>query len=273
MKKLRRIIFLFLVFLGILFTLDAKASDGAYRIVSLKPNITEILFALGLGNQVVGVTTYCDYPFQAKKLARVADYIHADVEAILAQKPTLVIASEENSVKKEIEFLVSRGIPVETYSFQSIQETLDSIQKIASSLGVSAKGVTLVTQLKKALLLTKNRLAPRSVQVLALVGKKPIVVVGQNNFVGDVIKHVGLQNGVVSQMRYPILSLEEVLRISFDVILDFSMGDETLSLEKIYPGIPHWKSKKRIVLDMNLFRPSPRLMDGVNELIKIFEAQ
>jgi len=49
------------------------------------------------------------------------------------------------------------------------------------------------------------------------------------------------------------------------------MGNETLALEKIYPGVPHWKSKKRIVLDMNLFRPSPRLMDGVNALIKVFE--
>ncbi|OGQ08422.1 MAG: hypothetical protein A3G32_10050 [Deltaproteobacteria bacterium RIFCSPLOWO2_12_FULL_40_28] len=271
MKILRRIIFLFLVLIGFVVSLDAQATDRALRIVSLKPNITEILFALGLGNEVVGVTTYCDYPPQAKKLPPVADYIHADIEAILAQKPTLVMASEENSVKKEIEFLLSRGIPVKTYGFQGIQETLDSIQKIADILGVGQKGAILVAQLKTDLLLTKNRLASHKIQVLALVGKKPIVVVGENNFVGDMIKHVGLENGVVSNTRYPILSLEEVLRISFDVILDLSMGNETLALEKIYPGVPHWKSKKRIVLDMNLFRPSPRLMDGVNALIKVFE--
>jgi ABC-type hemin transport system substrate-binding protein len=97
-----RFVALLLAMTGIFLPLQAIAYS---RIISLKPNITEIVFALGAGNQLVGVTRFCQRPPEAAKLPRVADYVSIDVEKTLAQRPDLILASMENASRKEVEFL------------------------------------------------------------------------------------------------------------------------------------------------------------------------
>ena len=87
-----------------------SSSGPARRVVSLVPNVTEMLFAVGAGSQVVGVTQFCDRPPEAKSLPKVADYIRVDAEKVLQLKPDLVIGSAENSSQKEVFFLMERGV-------------------------------------------------------------------------------------------------------------------------------------------------------------------
>ena len=121
------------------------------RLVSLKPNITEILGALGVGSSLVGMTRFCVLPPGAKSIPIVADYVSVDTEKILGVRPTWVIGSEENSLKKEVDFLTSHGIRVTLHRFTTLADTYKSIQAIADGLGLSEGGTVLVSEMKRQL--------------------------------------------------------------------------------------------------------------------------
>lgn len=198
------------------------------RLISLKPNITETVYELGSGDQLVGATLYCDYPEAAKKLPRVADYIKADPEKILLLRPDLILASEENSSQKEIYFLMNRGIPVELFSFTTLQETYDSILKLGRVLGKAEQATQVVAKMKAELADLKAKFGGGPVQrALFVVGYDPLVVVGGDNFIDDVFPYLGLSNVAGgSKIKYPTWSTEQIIRSAPDWIVELPMGSE-----------------------------------------------
>ena len=86
----------------IILLLPAIAAAKEQRLISLKPNITEIVFALGAGDELVGVTTFCDTPEAAKRLPKVADYTQPFAESIVAARPSLILTSKENASRRSI---------------------------------------------------------------------------------------------------------------------------------------------------------------------------
>lgn len=270
------------VFLAVFLFLSPSGSTtekahGGQRIVSLKPNITEILFSLGLGEEVVGVTTYCNYPKEAKKIDKVADYVHVDVEKIITLHPTVVLGSEENSQKKEIEFLKSRGIDVKVYPFYNLAVTKASIVGMADYFGISGKGHLIVEEMNEALGRLKGRGEKNGgKKVLVIVGVKPFVVAGGNNIINDLLLIMGAENlAGKSRLKYPVYGLEQLISASPDIIVDISMGSEegkkgeSLELYRRFSSIPAVKNNRIYFLNMDDFHASPRIVGGAEKLARL----
>jgi len=272
---LRRLIIIS-VFLSVLFMLVAGSSLAApQRIISLKPNITEILFALGAGDRVVGVTKYCDYPKEVKKLPKVADYTRPFVEPVIALKPDLVVGSKEESSRKSIIELQNIGIRVELFSFTTLQETMDSIRLIGELVGKKDKGEEIVRNMNDHIeTLKKKWEGSPAPKVLAAVGKRPLIVAGPNTYIGDILKIIGAQNVVTAtSMPYPRWSFENIIGANPDIIIDMSM--ETARAEEVSDAMKYWQDLKTVnavrdeklyVVDIASLRQSPRIIEGIEKL-------
>lgn len=269
----------------------AQAKERA-GIISLKPNITEILFALGVGDRLVGVTTWCDYPPEVKKIDRVADYVQVDVEKVLLKQPKLVIGSEENSSKGDVEFLRKQGIDVRLYPFGRLSDTYRSIEEIARLLGVAERGNELVTEMVRQfdgltthgstpLTMSNNGHPERrpepveghSRRVLLVVGIKPLVVVGSRNLLDDLLQMAGGKNVAGgSKLRYPVFGTEQLIASRPDVIVDLTMGSEekgrknALAWYRQFTSVPAVRNNRIYFLDVADFRASPRMVEGVKKL-------
>ncbi|MDO8520328.1 MAG: helical backbone metal receptor [Deltaproteobacteria bacterium] len=240
--------------------------------VSLKPNITDLIFTLGLGEDLVGVTSYCQLP-QNRNLDRIADYVHVDVERVMALKPTLVLGSEENSSKKEINFLHAKGIRVELFPFRTLAETRQSILKMALLLGKEERGRKIGADMDAALGKIKKE---GSKKTLIVVGTNPLIVAGERTLLGDLLEWVGGKNAAAgSKLRYPIYSLEKLVASQPEVIVDLSMGTEGKSRDseiyRRFPSLPAVQSNQIYFLDMNHFPASPGMVQGARELAKVLE--
>ena len=256
--------------LAIIFLCCLSASAHAFeRIVSLKPNITEILFALDVGDNVVGVTTYCDYPSVAKDLPRVADYIKPFAEKLITAAPDVVIGSKENTSKKAIWQIQRMGYRVELFPFTTLEETLSSIESISELVGKKQKGRKLVNAIKAALDETGTGDVVSKPKVLVVWGQRPMIVTGPGSFMDELIEAVGAVNAAgKGTMKYPHWSMENVIAANPDVIVDMSMGSEIndLGAWSKFKTVSAVKNKKIVTLDDSLFRAGPRLPEAVQAL-------
>ncbi len=272
LKKSFNFIYLFIIFLswnGVVW-----GNEGKDRIISLKPNITEILFELGVGDRVVGVTTYCDHPEAVRKIQKVADYVHVDVEKVIALKPNLVIGSKENSIQKDVEFLKNEGIAVHLFSFDRLNETYDSIRGISHLLHVEAKGEEMIGKMKEDLASLKPKIPANSLPVLMVVGTRPLVVVGKNNLLDDLLVELGFSNiARGSTIKYPTYTYERFIASQPAVVFDLSMGSEktdakaALAWDQHFDSVPAVKNNKIFFLNMEDFLASPRLIIGAKQLV------
>jgi iron complex transport system substrate-binding protein len=219
---------LLLFLLACLFA-GASALAEPERIVSTSPSITEVLFALGLGPHVVGVSNYCEYPPQVKDLPKVGTYLRPDAERIARLKPDLVIVHKlPNDLTNRLAALhiayaeVDRGGLTDAYS---------EIRQIGEATGAKEQAEKLITTMNTRLdeirAQTAEKKKPR---VIFVIGRDPgtlsnLIVVGRDNFLNELIQVAGGTNVIAeeSSQPYPHISLETILRSQPDVLID--MGD------------------------------------------------
>ncbi len=245
------------------------------RIVTLAPNLTETVYALGLGDKLVGDTNECDTPAAAKLKPHVGDVVDPSLEAIVALRPDLVLATTSINRPETVDALGRLGIPVYTSDAQSVLQMLDSVQRIAGISGAGDQGTKLVTQLRARLDAIHARLADRPVQhVLFVIWDEPLITIGQNTFIEDALRWAGAESVVLSDQKWPQLSMEEVLRLQPDYIL-YAAHDQksTQTLEELRAR-PVWRDLDAVemghVLDLSeeALRPSPGLVDVIEQLAR-----
>ncbi len=225
----------------VLFLLPSIAM-AAERIVSLKPNITEILFALGVGDRVVGVTTWCDYPAATQRIAKVADYVQPNVEALLAVRPDLIITSTENSRRGPIEQLQRLRLRVAILPFTTVSETLTSIERIGTLVDAAPAAAALVRQMR-AQTVQRRSPAAQPKTALVLVSQSPMVAAGPASFIGELLELAGATNVILArQPSYPHISDERLLALEPDVIIRLDHATTPL------------------------LRPGPRMLAGIDAL-------
>lgn len=240
------------VFLLIWCSVIGLASAHPQRIVSLKPNITELLFALGAGDRVVGDTTWCDAPEAARRLPKIADYIRPNVEAIVSLRPDLVVGSTENSPAGPIAQLRALQIPVALFSFATLADTLQSIAALGDTIGAAPHSRALVQQLTHEL--TPRTLAP-SPRVLLLVGVAPPIAAGPGSIFGELLARTGAINVITAPTpAYPQLSEEGILALHPHTMVIAASDATTATFPFALPSTVHLAK-----IDPNLFRPGPRL--------------
>jgi iron complex transport system substrate-binding protein len=198
------------------------------RIVSTAPSITEMLYALGLGDRVVGVTNYCHYPPEAKLKPKIGDYTSPNLEAIAALRPDLVIL-QTNPVR-----LADRLHALKLTTLEINQDDIaalyNSIRVVGAATGTEAQAAKLIDGIRGKLALVRAQAAPLPrTRAMFVIGRTPnrldgLVVVGKATYLNEIIETAGGENVFRdAPSPYPSVSLEEVLARNPQVIVD--MGD------------------------------------------------
>ena len=251
------------------------------RLIPLAPNLTEILYALGLGDRVVGVTNHCNYPPEVSLKPRVGSYISLNIERIISLSPELVIGTVDGNEHYVLDLLEQARIKVFFVNPRTVNQVMEAILMIGQVCGAGEKARAL-----------SGRLSQRVDRVLGLVGSRkrplvflqihiqPIMTVNRNTVHHDVIRLAGGINMTSDEpITYPRISLEEVIRRKPDVIVISSM-ERGGRFEKARQEWFEWKSipavqDKRVhLVDSDLIdRPSPRLIEGLEIMAKLIHPE
>ena len=251
------------------------------RLISLAPNLTEILYALGLGERVVGVTDHCNYPPEASLKPKVGSYVHLNVEQIISLSPELVIGTVDGNERYILDLLEQAHIRVFFVNPREVRQAIETISTIGLVCGVPEKA----SQLSAELILRVNRVVEATREekkplVFLQIQIQPIMSVNRNTVHHDLIRLAGGDNMTADEpVTYPRISLEEVIRRKPDVILISSM-ERGGRFEKARQEWLQWTSipavqKKRVhLIDSDLIdRPSPRVVDGLEIMAKLLHPE
>jgi len=202
------------------------------RIVSTSPSITETLFALGLGDRVVGVSTYCRFPPEVVKLPKVGTFLKPNAEVIAGLRPDLVLVhAVPDGVDRQ---LASLHVPFVTVREGALADVFAAMRQIADAAGVSDRAGPLISGIQRKLDDIKQRRAGRPhPRVLFIMGRQPgaladLIAVGPGSYINDLIGIGGGTNPLTdgSPSGYLHISMESVLRLDPDVIVDtVDMGE------------------------------------------------
>lgn len=246
------------------------------RIVSFAPSLTEIVFALGHGDLVVGRSDFCDYPAEAARIPIVGSYTRPDLERVIALKPDLVLTTKDATRKGVVDKLERLGMPVFVSTTLDMDDIFDVLKRIGKLLGDEDKAKALVADLEKRRSSVRNRLkGVDKPTALLVVGLKPLFVAGGQSFVGSVLREakcINVAEGVV--LDYPKYSIEEVIRRDPDIILvlnkECSSQDSCFGPWKRYPSLSAVRNGRVFKVDADsLARPGPRIIDGLEALADI----
>jgi cobalamin transport system substrate-binding protein len=229
--------------LSVLTVANPANAAAQMRIVSLAPSVTETLFALGAGPEVVGVSQYCDYPPQVSGLPRVGSFLTPNLEAIIALRPTLIVGLELSSDVRQIRALNSMGYPVLLVSDDSLQQIENSIEKVGARIDRQADAHRLVAEIQAQIAAVHERLAnAKPLRALMLVGHQPIVAVGPGTYLDELMRVARADNiAAPAGEQWPHLSMEFIIAMRPEVILDGAMGTDSKSSSDFwekYPTIP-----------------------------------
>jgi iron complex transport system substrate-binding protein len=248
------------------------------RIVTLAPDLTETIYALGLEDRLAGDTEICDTPPAARTKPHVGSPISPNLEAIVALHPDFVLATTSINRRETVDALRGLGMAVYTSDPHTVSGMLNSIEQIADLTGAGERGAAVVAQLRARLDALHTRLADQpQVHVLFVVWEDPLITVGQNTFIADALRWAGAESIILSKQNWPRVGLEEVMRLQPDFIVLTSdhmkaEGDEIADLQ----GRPGWKELRAIelghvaVVGDGVDRPAPGLIDAIEELAHLF---
>lgn len=251
------------------------------RIVTLAPDLTETIYALGLEEQLAGDTEICDTPPAAKAKPHVGSPISPNLEAIVALHPDFVLATTSINRRETVDALRRLGIPVYTSDPHTVSGMLNSIAKIAELTGAGGRGAAVVGQLRARLDILHTRLADVPlVHVLFVVWEDPLITVGQNTFIADALRWAGAESIILSKQNWPRVGLEEVMRLQPEYIVLTSdhmkaEGNESADLQKR----PGWKELRAVelgrvaVIGDGVDRPAPGLIEAIEELARVLHPE
>ncbi len=268
----------FIVVLCILCAISAaEAASPPKRIISLAPSLTEILYALGLGDNIVGVTTFCDYPPEARKKPKIGGMSNPSLEAVVSLKPDLVVVTTDGNPKEFEERLVSMKINTFIFDARRLSELPQGIRGLASALGVRDRGERLASEIEDGIRKSEHSAlrTPHSTlrrKVLFIVWPEPLIVAGPGTVIDDAITLLGYENVAgTAKTAYPKYSLEEAIRSEPDVIAigkgsGMDMHPVSRGILERMKSVPAVKNGSVCYLGDGLYRLGPRVVKGIEEL-------
>jgi iron complex transport system substrate-binding protein len=208
------------------------------RIVSTAPSITEMLYALGLGDRVVGVTRYCRYPPEAQLKPKIGDYTSPNLEAIAALKPDLVIIQTNPArLAERLGALRLKSLEIDQ---ENIAALYNSIRVVGDATGVAPRATQHVESIRSKLEQIRQRTALPRTRVMFVIGRTPnrldgLVVVGKASYLNEIIQIAGGENVFRDAVAaYPTVSLEEVLSRNPRVIVDMGDMSDTVDVTEVH---------------------------------------
>jgi iron complex transport system substrate-binding protein len=252
------------------------------RIVSLAPNLTEIVFSLGMGDHLVGVTDHCNYPAQVKSKPRLGGLKTISLEAVIAANPDIVLATKDGNEQSLIDEMTRLHLKVLAYQPYDLDQVLETILSVGKELGVEDRGKKIVKELReKEKFVDQSVMNAKPVPAILAYQRQPLILSGPGTFADDLIKKAGGANlAGDAGTQYPRYSMEMIIEKSPQAIVDVSMGNESSAEKQAkdfwsqWPDLPAVKNNRVAVMDPDLItRPGPRLFDGLVELAQILHPE
>jgi iron complex transport system substrate-binding protein len=252
---------------------DEHQATSIQRIVSLSPNLTEIVFSLGLSDKVVGVSSDSDWPPEAKTKLKVGTFWQPNTEAIIAAKPDLVVCETFLQQNETAQALKRAGLNVLSLRVETIDELFAAIRSIGQAVDYPEKAEQLAADIKEQLdQIRESSSSLKKVKVLWVIQTEPVRVAGVKTFVNEIIELAGGQNAIApTGDQYPSISTEEIIGCNAEVIIQSAMGTEDLAkqqkaAEKFwsrFPNLPAVKDKRIYVINPDtVLRLGPRIGEG-----------
>ncbi|MCP4158219.1 MAG: ABC transporter substrate-binding protein [bacterium] len=250
------------------------------RIITMAPSLTEIVFQLGKGDSIVGNTKFCNFPEEAKNIPRVGGYIDMNMELIINAKPDVIILYKDHLEKIKI---MKSSAKLVVVNHSAIKDILNSIKTIAKALDVEERGVKLTSQIKEGLSRVRKISAGKNAKkVMLIISRNPdnlanMYINGRQDFLSELLEVAGGINAYDGTIAYPSVSVESVVAMNPDIILELSAHNEGIDKKKVmaswkkFPFITAVKKEKIILVKKDLWLlPGPRIVTIAEEMAAIF---
>ncbi|WP_454061183.1 ABC transporter substrate-binding protein [Candidatus Nitrospira salsa] len=245
------------------------------RIISLAPSITEILFAIGLDDEIVGVTEFCDYPERAKDKT-IVGYAQPNIELVVSLQPDLIVAPKSFMRADLLKKLEQLKIPTFILEPHTVEEIMAHIKLLGRMVGRSDAANEQTTTLRKQIAELSGQLKGRErPSLLYVLNSEPLITVGPGSFIHHLIELAGGRNvAEEAKTPYPRLTMEEVLRQNPDILL-FPVGQSEGISQAEQDRWKRWttlmavKEQKLFQVQSDLLnRPGPRIIEGLRQLVR-----
>ena len=239
--------------------------------MALAPNLTEIVFAVGAGSSLVGVSEYSDYPDAARSIPRVGG-LDVSAERVASMNPDLVLASRDGNARGPVMALEAAGIPVLAVSGGSLDAVLDGIRRVAERLGRREEGERLAAGLARRRQAVRARAAGRhGPRTLLLVWPDPPQAAGRGTFLDDVLTEAGAENVLGGSAGWPLVSAEFLATAPVDVLVIPDSPETRDAYTRAFVSGPLSRgsiTKAHVVRlpESPLTRPGPRVFDVLERL-------
>ncbi len=244
------------------------------RVISLAPNLTEIVFAVGGGAQLVGRTSYCDFPPEAKSVAEVSDTLHPSLERVIALKPQVVLISTASQLEVFTQQLQNQNIAVFVTDPHDLEGVFRSIEQVGEILGKKEQAATLVQTLRRRTNAVEQAVKQEQpVRVFYQLSAEPLYTAGRGSFVTDLMRRAGAIS-VTADLPgdWPKYSSESALAARPDAIIlptGGSMGSGNSAVTEALRQSPAaLQGRVYKINDDHLVRPGPRAIDGLEEMAR-----
>jgi len=263
---------LLIVWLMLLAAVPAQCGEPSRRIVSLAPSLTELACALGLEQQLVGVTTFCDRPASVKGKPTVGGPANPSLEAVLNLKPDVVLVDEEGIGSKLAARLQKLGIRTVIFRGSRLGKLAAAVRQLGQDLGVPQPANQLAARIEQALKPLKITVPVRT---LFAIWPDPLVAAGPSSMLDDAMKLSGMTN-IAGDARsgYPRLSLEAVIRRNPQLVI-VGQGEKLAvpmgRMLKHLSSLDAVTQSRICMVSDALYRPGPRIPEGIAELRRCLE--
>jgi iron complex transport system substrate-binding protein len=266
----------------LLFSTAVLAEEASpLRIVSLAPSMTEMLYALGLEDRIVGVTDFCDFPPEAKEKPKIGGMSNPSLEAVVSLKPDIVMMTTNGNSEAFEERLRSLGVKTYVLRERSADELPGSVSKLGRALGVEERADAIASEMKETIehyrkLGNERKKKQTILKALFIIWPEPLMVAGPGSVIEDVLVLLGYENiASGAKMNYPKYSIEEAIRRGPDVIFIGSGHENMVKLSEKLLGrlksTPAVKNGNVFFVSDNLYRFGPRVIEGMKEINSEFK--
>ena len=257
---------------------QVKIDKEPQKVISIAPNITEIIFALNRSNKLVGRSEYCDFPEEAKNITSIGSLEEPSIEKIVELKPDIVIASTHFR-KETIQKLEELGINVAVfYGAESFEGVYDTIEKVGKVLNADENSQKLVSEMKLKVQNVQDRVKDKpkpSVYYVVSFGKTGDYTAGKDTFIGQMLEMAGGKNAADDAKGWAY-SLEKLTEKKPEIMICSKYYDSKQGIENAngYKDLEAVKKGKLYEIDSNLLdRQGPRIADGLTELARVIHPE
>ena len=245
-----------------------KIPEKVERVVSLAPNLTENIFAVGAGDRLVGVTTFCNFPEDANKIQKIGDTMNPNMETIIALKPQIVFVSTASQIETFTKTLEAQNITVFVTNPTNLNGVLANLRQLGEIFGTTERTTILLNELQERIINIDEQIKDKTkVKTFVQISKEPLFTIGKESFLTEIIE----RGGGISVTKdvataYPKLSKETALALNPDAII-LSESPDNLEPNDVFKNSNAVKNKRIYKINADLLsRPSPRLVDALEKI-------